>query len=144
MHGEQVVKFHGGTVVRLVNIHNSRGCAEEIFAKQISEGGPVTARDKQMARYYTTVEQASKDVIAVADNAGAGLFMPDPGEPIAIDDIIEGEIKKWSYGKSHPGIEVVYTGREKGEKLVEDVLADNETTEAVEWSERIQRVVSNG
>ena len=92
-----------------------------------------------MARYYTTVEQASKDVIAVADNADAGLFMPDPGEPILIDDIIAGLLQKHLRNFE---IEVVYTGIEKGEKLVEDVLADNETTEAVEWSDRIQRVVT--
>ena len=147
MKGEQLALKRNASVIRLVNIHNSRGCAEEIFAKQIAEGGPVTARDKRMKRYYTTVEQAAKDTIAVADNAPPGLFMPDPRDPIALDDIIKTMIDESLIPVGPPeswgthGIDIVYTGAKPGEKLIEDVLADNEKQEAVKWSSRISRVI---
>ncbi len=143
---ERIALHREATVVRLVNIHNSNGCAEEIFAKQIAEGGPVTARDKRMARYYTTVEQAATDVIAIADNAGPGLFMPDPGDPILIDDIIRDMIREeFSYDDDFTDdelhVKVIYTGRKKGEKLIEDIMTAGESRQAVEWSDRIYEVV---
>lgn len=133
----------GGVVVRLVNIHNSRGCAEEVFAKQIADGGPVTARDPKMKRYFITVEQAAADVIEVAKNADSGLYMPDPGEPVKMDDIIYTLIGEWDILDIKPpgNIEVVYTGIQDGEKYVEDILTDYEKVEPVEWSKHIQKVV---
>lgn len=129
---EALVLEQGGRVVRLVNIHNSRGCAEEIFSKQIERGGPVTARDSRMKRYFTTVEQAAVDVLYVAENAELGLYIPDAGEPVAIDDIIRDLI---GFGQ----VEVVYTGIQKGEKFIEDLMWEDESI--IPWSERISKVV---
>jgi FlaA1/EpsC-like NDP-sugar epimerase len=124
----------GASIVRLVNIHNSRGCAEEIFERQIDCGGPVTARDERMMRYFTTVDQAAADIIAVMDNGERGIYMPDPGEPVRMDDIIKDIIG----GRN---IDIVYTGVGPEEKLVEDLKTPYEKFEPVAWSNRIYKVV---
>jgi FlaA1/EpsC-like NDP-sugar epimerase len=134
MIAERTALSQGDTVIRLVNIHNSRGCAEEIFRKQIESGGPVTARDDRMERYYTTVEQAAEDVIAVMQYADAGLYMPDPGEPVKMDDIILDLI-------GDRKIDILYAGAGPEEKLTEDLKTPYEKFEPVPWSNRIYKVV---
>lgn len=136
MLAEDMVK-QSGNVVRLVNIHDSRGCAEEIFREQIAAGGPVIARDPRMRRYFTTVEQAAEDVIAVMEHGNGGVYMPDPGEAVAMDDIIREMI-------GDREIEVRYAGAGPEEKLVEDILSPYEQFEPVGWSNRIYKVVRNG
>ena len=131
-------------VIRLVNIHGSRGCAEEFFAKQIAAGGPVTARDPRMERFYTTLDQAVSDILEIAQHGTPGLYLPDPGEPVMIDDLIAQMIEDRTPNlltHGNPKIEVVYTGRQKGEKFCEDILNDDEQLEET-WSKRIHRVVS--
>jgi FlaA1/EpsC-like NDP-sugar epimerase len=146
LNAERTVLSTGGVVVRLVNIHNSRGCAEEIFRQQIEAGGPVTARDERMERYFTTVEQAAADVITIANNATCGLYMPDPGKPVKMDDIIRELIREeYDYGDHIEDaalhVKIVYAGAGPEEKLIEDVLTPYEKCEPVAWSDRIYKVV---
>jgi FlaA1/EpsC-like NDP-sugar epimerase len=146
LNAERYALNHKGVVVRLVNIHNSSGCAEEIFAKQIAAGGPVTARDPKMKRYYTTVEQAAADVIAIAQNADKGLYMPDPGEPVIIDELIREMIREeFSYDDDITDdelhVKIIHTGIQDGEKYEEDILTDYEKVEPVAWSDRVYKVV---
>lgn len=148
LNAERYALRNGGVAIRLVNIHWSRGCAEEIFKEQIARGGPVLARDPRMKRYFTTVEQAAKDVVEVSLFANAGLYMPDAGGPVLIDYIIKELIavqydywinNPWNADQHKIGIE--YTGIQDGEKLIEDLTTPYEKLIPVEWSTRIWEVV---
>jgi len=59
--GEQIALEYG-SVIRLVNIHNSRGCAEEIWAEKARKGETIVIRGKDTRRHYITLKRAVIEV----------------------------------------------------------------------------------
>ena len=59
--GEQIALAYG-SVIRLVNIHNSRGCAEEIWAEKCRTGKTIVIRGKDTRRHYITLQRAVLEV----------------------------------------------------------------------------------
>ena len=108
--------------VRFGNVLGSRGSVLTSFAKQIAEGGPVTVTDPDVTRYFMTIEEACQLVVQAAAIGSPGeALVLDMGEAIRIVDVAERLIEQ-----SGEPIDIEFTGLRDGEKLHEDLFADDE------------------
>ena len=111
--------------VRFGNVLGSRGSVLTAFASQIAAGGPVTVTDPEVTRYFMTVREAVQLVIqAAAVGRDGEVLVLDMGEAVSIDAVA----RRLARQASRP-VEIVYTGLRPGEKLHEDLLADDERDE---------------
>ena len=111
--------------VRFGNVLGSRGSVLTSFAAQIQAGGPVTVTDPEVTRYFMTVEEAVQLVIqAAAIGRDGEALVLEMGQPVRIADVAQQMI---SIANSDAGI--VFTGLREGEKLHEDLFADDEPDE---------------
>ena len=121
------------SMVRFGNVLGSSGSVVPLFREQIYKGGPITITDKEMVRYFMTIEEASYLVIQASALAGSGeILLLDMGEPIFIKTLAEKMINLTGLrvkNKSHPNgdIEIIYTGKRPGEKLYEELLISAES-----------------
>ena len=121
------------SIVRFGNVLGSSGSVVPLFREQIYKGGPITITDKEMVRYFMTIEEASYLVIQASALAGSGeILLLDMGEPIFIKTLAEKMINLTGLrvkNKSHPNgdIEIIYTGKRPGEKLYEELLISAES-----------------
>jgi FlaA1/EpsC-like NDP-sugar epimerase len=112
--------------VRFGNVLGSRGSVVPTFARQIADGGPVTLTDARMTRYFMSIEEAVQLVMQAAAMASGGdLFVLDMGEPVRIVDLAERMIRLAGL-RVGADIEVRVTGVRPGEKLEEELLAEDE------------------
>jgi FlaA1/EpsC-like NDP-sugar epimerase len=108
--------------VRFGNVLGSRGSVLTSFAKQIAEGGPVTVTDPDVTRYFMTIEEACQLVIQAAAIGGPGeALVLDMGEPVRIVDVARQLIEQ-----SGTPVQIEFTGLRAGEKLHEELFADDE------------------
>ena len=111
--------------VRFGNVLGSRGSVLTAFRAQIAAGGPVTVTDPDVTRYFMTVEEAVQLVIqAGAIGRDGEALVLDMGRPVKIDDVAH----RLAAQAERP-VRIVYTGLRPGEKLHEDLLADDEPDE---------------
>ncbi len=113
---------------RFGNVLDSNGSVIPRFKKQIEEGGPVTVTHPEISRYFMTIPEACQLVLeAGAMGKGGEIFIFDMGKSIRIVDLAKNMIKLsgLTLGKD---IQIIFTGLRPGEKLVEELLADKETT----------------
>ena len=116
------------SIVRFGNVLGSSGSVIPLFKRQIQEGGPLTVTDKNIFRYFMTVEEAVELVIqAGAMGKGGDVFVLDMGNPMSISDLAKKMIRlsglKVKDELNPDGdIEIKYTGLRPGEKLFEELL----------------------
>ncbi|MBL4657567.1 MAG: polysaccharide biosynthesis protein [Flavobacteriales bacterium] len=113
---------------RFGNVLGSNGSVILRFRKQIQQGGPVTVTDPEVSRYFMTIPEACQLVLeAGAAGKGGEILIFDMGKSMKIDDMAKKMIRlsKMELGKD---IQLVYTGLRPGEKLVEELLANEENT----------------
>jgi len=129
---QNVTKF---TMVRFGNVLDSSGSVIPLFKQQIKDGGPITVTDKDIVRYFMTISEAVELVIqAGAMGKGGDVFVLDMNKPVRINDVAKKMIRLSGLEEKNEfnpngDIEIKYIGLRPGEKLYEELVLGQNTSE---------------
>ena len=119
---------------RFGNVLGSNGSVIPLFRKQIEQGGPVTVTHPDIIRFFMLIPEACKLVLEAGTmGKGGEIFVFDMGKPVKIVDLA----KRMIMLSGAKNIEIKFTGLRNGEKLYEEVLADEEVTKPT-FNEKIK------
>jgi len=110
---------------RFGNVLGSNGSVIPLFKQQIEAGGPVTVTHPNIIRYFMLIPEACKLVLeAGTQGKGGEIFIFDMGKPVRIADLA----KKMIQLSGAKDVKIEYSGLRPGEKLFEELLANEENT----------------
>ena len=115
-------------VTRFGNVLGSNGSVIPIFKRQLEKGGPLTVTHAEVTRFFMTIPEACQLVLEASVMGKAGdIFVFDMGKSVKIIDLAKRMIKL--SGLEYPtDIDIKITGLRPGEKIFEELLANNENT----------------
>lgn len=116
-------------VTRFGNVLGSNGSVIPLFEKQIDKGGPITITHPDITRFFMTIPEACQLVqeAGIMGNGGE-VYVFDMGESVKILDLAKQMIRL--KGLNYPeDIDIKIVGLRPGEKIYEELLANNENTE---------------
>lgn len=115
-------------VTRFGNVLGSNGSVIPLFEKQLKRGGPLTVTHQDITRYFMTIPEACQLVQeAAVMGQGGEIYVFDMGQPVKIIDLAIRMIRLKGYNYPED-IDIEVTGLRPGEKIYEELLADNENT----------------
>ncbi len=122
---EKIILESGGTAVRLGNVVASSASVAELFAAQITAGGPITVTDPAARRYFLTIEEAVHLLLASAA-AEPGLYAADLHDQHFIADLARFLARQLA---PHRDIAIEFTAPRAGDKECEKLASTTEISE---------------
>ena len=114
---------------RFGNVLGSNGSVIPLFRRQIEKGGPLTVTHPDIIRYFMTIPEACRLVLEASVIGASGyIYIFDMGEPMKILDLANRMIVLAGL-RPDIDIKIEFSGLRPGEKLFEELLADEEASE---------------
>lgn len=113
--------------LRLGNVLGSEGSVVPLFREQISRGGPVTVTHRGVSRYFLSMTETVRLVLATeALGDERGIFVPKMKEPVKIVDLARDLIREAGL-ELERDVKIMFTGLRPGDKMAEELVAAGES-----------------